>query len=247
VGCLGAAVLLLIVKDPSEELGARRAQLSEGREFIAEESHGLFHTIWNNRGVLGRLGTGAGLIGAIRASRQVILPLWAVSIGMNDTNTALIIGIAGAIDFALFYSSGQIMDRWGRLASALPSMIGLGITHIVLAFTHNLPGNVVWFITIAMLMSVANGIGSGIIMTLGADLADRTNPAPFLGAWRFTGDVGSAAAPLAVSLITGLASIALAAGVMGVLGLVGAGLLWRYIPRYIPRPVRGRPSPAASS
>jgi MFS family permease len=238
VGCIGAAVVLLILKDPSADLGARRAQLSEGREFIAEESHGLFHTIWKYRGVLARLGTGAGLIGAVRASRQVILPLWAVSIGIDDTHTALIIGIAGAIDFGLFYTSGQIMDRWGRLASALPSMIGLGLTHLLLAFSHDLPSKVVWFITIAMVMSVANGIGSGIIMTLGADLADRTNPAPFLGAWRFTGDAGSAAAPLLVSLLTGVASIAIASGVMGVIGLIGAGLLWRYIPRYVPQPKR---------
>jgi MFS family permease len=238
VGCLSAAVVLLIVKDPSAELGARRAQLSEGREFVADESHGLFQTIWRYRGVLARLGTAAGLIGAIRACRQVILPLWAVSIGITDANTAIIIGIAGAIDFGLFYVSGQIMDRWGRLASALPSMIGLGLTHILLSFSHDLPGNVVWFITIAMLMSLANGIGSGILMTLGADLADQTNPAPFLGAWRFTGDVGSAAAPVLVSVLTGVASIAIASGVMGVIGLVGAGMLLRYVPRYVPRPGR---------
>jgi MFS family permease len=245
IGCLGAAIVLLIVKDPSEALGAARAahtanarKLDAGREFIAEESHGLFRTIWANRGVLGRLGTGAGMIGAIRASRQVILPLWAVSIGITDGNTAIIIGIAGAIDFALFYASGQIMDRWGRLASALPSMIGLGVGHLVLAVSHDLPGNVVWFITVAMFLSVANGIGSGIIMTLGADLADARNPAPFLGAWRFTGDVGSAAAPLLVSLLTGVASIAIATGVMGIVGLVGAGILWRYVPRYVPRKPR---------
>jgi MFS family permease len=244
VCCMGAAIVLLIVKDPTEALDAARAahattgQLDEGRKFIADESHGLFHTIWLNRGVLVRLGTGAGLIGAIRASRQVILPLWAVSIGISDTNTAIIIGIAGAIDFALFYTSGQIMDRWGRLASALPSMVGLGIGHLALAFSYHLPNNVVWFITIAMFMSVANGVGSGILMTLGADLADKHNPAPFLGAWRFTGDFGNAAAPLLVALLTGVASIAVAAGVMGVVGLFGAALLLRYVPRYVPRPAR---------
>jgi MFS family permease len=252
VGCLAAAVVLLIVQDPSEALGiARQAhadraataagKLDAGRTFAAQESHGLFHTVWANRGVLARLGTGAGLVGAIRSSRQIILPLWAVSIGIGDSNTALIIGIAGAIDFALFYASGQIMDRFGRLASALPSMIGLGIGHIALALSHDLPYNVVWFITIAMFMSLANGVGSGILMTLGADLADKRNPAPFLGAWRFTGDVGSAAAPLLVSLLTGVATIAIASGVIGVIGLVGAGLLIRYVPRYVPRVVRARP------
>jgi MFS family permease len=248
VGCLSAAVVLLLVQDPTAALGfARQAHTDraaaasshdDGRTLAAEESHGLFQTVWANRGVLARLGTGAGLIGAIRSSRQVILPLWAVSIGIGDSNTALIIGIAGAIDFALFYASGQIMDRFGRLASALPSMIGLGIGHIALALSHDLPYNVVWFITIAMFMSLANGVGSGILMTLGADLADKRNPAPFLGAWRFTGDVGSAAAPLLVSLLTGIATIAIASGVIGVLGVVGAGLLIRYVPRYVPRVVR---------
>jgi MFS family permease len=254
VGCLAAAIVLLIVADPSAALGAARdAHASaakqkaakqdsptrdEGRQEVASESHGLFRTIRANRGVLAKLGTGAGLIGALRASRQVILPLWAVSIAVSDSNTALIIGIAGGIDFALFYTSGWIMDRWGRLASALPSMIGLGIAHLLLAISFGLPDRLVWFITIAMFMSLANGIGSGILMTLGADLANKSNPAPFLGAWRFTGDVGSAAAPLLVSLITGVATIALASGVMGVLGLVGAGLLLRYIPKYVPRPPR---------
>ena len=37
---------------------------------------------------------------------------------------------------------------------------------------------------------------------------------------------------------TAVASIAVASGVMGVLGLVGAGILLRYVPRYLPRPLR---------
>ncbi|WP_213813904.1 MFS transporter [Glaciihabitans sp. dw_435] len=254
VGCLGAGAVLLLLKDPSSKFGSGRTAradsrpagirptselaLSEGREFVAEESHGLFHTMWLNRGVLSKLGTGAALIGAIRASRSVILPLWAVSIGIGDSQTAIIIGIAGAVDFALFYASGQIMDRWGRLASALPSMVGLGIGHLVLAFSHDLPGNVVWFISVAMFLSLANGIGSGILMTLGADLADKKDPAPFLGAWRFTGDLGGAGAPLLVAGVTAVSSLALATGVMGVLALLGAGILLRYVPRYVPRAPR---------
>jgi MFS family permease len=244
VGCLGAAIVLLIVKDPTEALGAARAQhvasaqRDAGQQEAADESHGLFHTLVANRGVLARLGTAAALIGAVRASRQVILPLWAVSLGVSDSNTALIIGTAGAIDFALFYLGGHIMDRRGRLATALPSMIGLAVTHIILAVSLGLPDPVVWFITIAMLMSVANGLGSGLLLTLGADLANKANPAPFLGAWRFTGDVGSAAAPLAVSLLTGAISIAFAAGFIGVVGLIGAVLLVRYVPRYVPSPQR---------
>ncbi|MET4580690.1 MFS family permease [Conyzicola nivalis] len=241
VCCIGAAVMLMLLRDPSKSFGAvtkvrgaTGAELREGEALVEQESHGLFRTIYNCRAVLVKLGAGAALIGALRASRAIILPLWAVSIGISETNTALIIGIASGIDFALFYVSGQIMDRFGRLWSAVPSMIGLGLGHLALAFTHDLPDTVVWFISAAMFMSLANGIGSGILMTLGADLADKRNPAPFLGAWRFTGDLGSAGGPLVVAGLTGLASIAVAAGVMGVLGLVGAAILLRYVPRYSP-------------
>ncbi|GAB2462732.1 MFS family permease [Conyzicola lurida] len=245
VCCLAAAVSLMLLRDPTASFGsvgkvrgeagvARGAELREGEALVEQEARGLFRTIYDNRAVLTKLGTGAALIGMLRASRMIILPLWAVSIGISEPNTALIIGIAAGIDFALFYASGQIMDRFGRLWSAVPSMVGLGLGHLALAFSHDLPSTVVWFISTAMFMSLANGVGSGILMTLGADLADKKNPAPFLGAWRFTGDLGSATGPLLIAGITGAVSIAAAAGVMGVLGLVGAGILLRYVPRYAP-------------
>ena len=237
VGCVGAAVLLFVLRDPAAALAEQRAPASkhEGGELVAAESIGLFSTVWASRAVLARLGTGAALVGAMRASRQVILPLWAVSIGIPDAQTALIIGAAGALDFGLFYASGQIMDRFGRLWSAMPSMIGLGVGHLVLAVTHDLETAVPWFIAAAVFMSIANGLGSGILMTLGADLADQSNPAPFLGAWRFTADAGGAVSPLALSALTAAVSIAFASGILGVVGLVGAGVLLRYVPRYAPR------------
>jgi MFS family permease len=265
VCCLAAAVVLLVLRDPatgvrglrlpSRASGPEHAPDGTGRtgapephpdepptdtgaQFVEREAHGLFRTIRENRAVLARLGSGAALIGALRAGRQVILPLWAVSVGLDDASAALVIGIAGAVDFALFYTSGQIMDRWGRLASALPCMLGLAVSYFLLAWSGHLDARVGWFVGIAIGMSLANGVGSGILMTLGADLAPRGNPAPFLGAWRFTGDFGSAAAPLVISGVTAVASLALASGVMGVLGLVGAGVLLRYVPRYLPRRLR---------
>lgn len=247
IACLGAIGMLLLLPDPAQTFGPPRMAVAPdgtlhtiGEELAAESSHGLFQTIWNHRAVLLRMGLGAGLVAAVRASRTVILPLWAVSIGIDVPTTALIIGIAGAIDFALFYTSGQIMDRFGRVWSALPSMIGLGLGHLALAFTHDLPTNVAWFIGVAMFLALSNGIGSGMLMTLGADLAPKANPAPFLGAWRFTGDLGGAAAPLAVAGLTALASLSVATGMVGVLGLIGAVLLGRYIPRYAPGRPRGR-------
>jgi MFS family permease len=227
--CLAAIVVLVLLHDPADAVttrpgpGAREAEAAE---------RGLFRTIAANRRVLATLGTGSALVAALRASRNVILPLWAVSIGIDEATTAIIIGSAAALDFALFYAGGWIMDRFGRLWTAVPSMIGLGTSHLVLAFTHDVPDAAVWFAVVAALLSLSNGIGAGVLMTLGADLADPAHPAPFLGAWRFTNDTGAAVAPLLIWAVTAVASLPVAAGLMGVLGLVGALDLRVFVPRH---------------
>lgn len=239
VACIATAIVLIALPDPTTTFGSvatvRLAgrRMREGEALAERESAGLFRTLHTHRRLLTRLGLGSAIVGAIRASRSVILPLWAVSIGVGDTQTALVMGIAGAIDFALFYPGGQLMDRFGRLWGALPSMIGISAGHLILAFTHDVPAAVTWWIAAALIISAANGLGSGVIMTIGADLADRSNPAPFLGAWRFTNNLGGASAPLLIAAVTGVASISLAAGAVGAIGLFGAAVLARYVPRYL--------------
>ncbi|WP_350349567.1 MFS transporter [Agromyces sp. G08B096] len=244
--------VLVLLPDPERVFGAarvaREASVSaapvtdaSGRPLTAgeaeaaqESSASVFRAIRDHRGVLARIGTGVGLLAALRASRTVVLPLWSVSIGMPPEQAAIVIGISGTLDFAMFYVSGQIMDRFGRLWSAIPGLVGMAVGHIALAFTHDLPEAAAWFTVLAVWLGLANGVTSGIIMTLGADLAPKQNPAPFLGAFRTIADVGSAGAPLAISAITSIVSIMAANVVIGVLGLVGAAMLWRWVPRYVP-------------
>lgn len=249
--CAAVVVVLLVLPDPEKVFGAalraRATSVDRGvdDEGRADGSRGVWHAIVTHRGVLARIGTGVGVLAALRASRTVILPLWAVSIGMAPDAAALVIGIAATIDFALFYVSGHVMDRHGRLWSAIPGLVGLAVGHVALAFTHDLPAAVAWFTGVAILLGIANGLSSGVILTVGADLAPAANPAPFLGAYRTIADAGAAAAPLAVAAITSAVSIMVASAAMGVIGLIGAAMLWRWIPRYVPRAPR-HPSPDES-
>lgn len=245
--CAAVVVVLLVLPDPEKVFGAamraRAASVAPGPNGATDAPHGgVWRAIVTHRGVLARIGTGVGLLAAIRASRTVIVPLWAVSIGMRPDAAALVIGIAAAVDFALFYVSGHVMDRHGRLWSAIPGLVGLAAGHFLLAVTHDVPGAVAWFTASAILLGVANGLSSGVILTVGADLAPKANPAPFLGAYRTIADAGGAAAPLAVAAITSTVSIMAASATMGVVGLVGAAMLWRWIPRYVPARPR-HPSP----
>lgn len=198
------------------------------------ERQGVFATMRANRRVLSRIGVAAATLSSVRAARTAMLPLWGLAIGLDAEHIALIVGISGAIDFALFYASGQIMDRFGRIWAVLPSMTAMGLGFVVLAFTQEFTSPVIWFIALSAFLALGNGLSSGILLTLGADLAPQHDPAPFLGAWRTLTDAGGAVTPLAVAGIIGLASITWASGLIGVVGLVGAAMFARWLPKYTP-------------
>lgn len=199
------------------------------------ERIGVLRTMWQNRGVLLRLGLAAASLSSVRSARQLVMPLWGLSIGLDASTIALVVGISGAIDFALFYVSGQIMDRFGRLWAVLPSMVLMGGGFLALSVTHDVTDAAMWFAAFAMVLSVGNGLSSGILLTLGADVAPKSNPAPFLGSWRTLTDAGGAVTPLLVSGVTAVWSIGGAVALIGVIGLVGAAAFSRYVPRFVPR------------
>lgn len=199
------------------------------------ERAGVFRTMWRYRGVLARLGLAASSLSAVRSARQVVLPLWGVSLGMDAGTIAVVVGVSGAIDFALFYASGQVMDRFGRLWAALPAMVLMGAGFFALSFTHDLSSAAMWYAMFAAVLGVGNGLSSGILLTLGADVAPPTDPAAFLGSWRTLTDGGGAVAPLIVSALTAVASLSVGVGAMGVIAVLGAAGFIRWVPRYVPR------------
>jgi MFS family permease len=168
-------------------------------------------------------GVGVLAIGVLRASKQVVLPLWAEHIGLDAVAVGLIFGISAAIDMTLFYPAGSISDRFGRKSVALPSMALMSVGTLLIPLSHD-------FLTltlVGLLFGFGNGLGSGIIMTLGADFSPQRGRAEFLGVWRFVGDVGTAGGPLVASAIAA-ASLVGASVAVGAIGLAGAALvLWK--------------------
>ncbi|MHA3723884.1 MFS transporter [Leucobacter sp. HY1910] len=218
----------------SSEQAAAVAGAPVGPEPDSPEPTGVFATMVRHRGVLVRLGLSAAALAALRSARQVLIPVWGIAIGADAGTIALVTGISGACDFALFYASGQITDRFGRLWATTPAMVLMGAGLIVLAFTADLANATGWWLAIGAVLGVGNGLSSGLLLTLGSDLAPRGNPAPFFGSWHTISDAGGAAAPL---IIAGVAAVSLpaAAAVMGAVGLLGAVGFLRWIPRYVPR------------
>ncbi len=244
--CQVATILLVFLGPDPERAVAAASPVGPGPDaedtgepvtgsIPAVERTGVFRTMWRFRGVLARLGLAAASLSAVRSARQVVLPLWGVSLGLDAPTIALVVGVSGAIDFALFYASGQVMDRFGRLWAALPAMVLMGAGFFALSFTHELDSAAMWFAMFAAVLGVGNGLSSGILLTLGADIAPPAEPAAFLGSWRTLTDAGGAIAPLIVSALTAAVSLPVAVGAMGVVAALGAVGFVRWVPRYVPR------------
>ncbi|GAA3713896.1 MFS transporter [Terrabacter ginsenosidimutans] len=189
-----------------------------------------------HRHVLLTLGTGAMCVAGARAIREALVPLWAESVGFSPAQTSLVFGVAGAIDMLLFYPSGWLMDRHGRVAAAVPSMLVLGLGMALMPLATSL----VAVTAAATVLGVGNGLGAGLIMTLGADASPADGRAQFLGGWRLCADLGRAAGPLALSGLSAIMSLGASAVVLGVGAIVGAGWLRIWVPRHDPTRVGDR-------
>jgi len=190
----------------------------------------ILSTLRDHRRAFMTVGFGVMLLNVVRASRQAVIPLWADHLMLAPSVASLIYGLASAVDMAVFYPAGKVMDQKGRRWVAVPSMIIMGTAMLLMPFTSG----VYTLLIAALAIGFGNGIGSGIIMTLGADHSPRHGRAHFLGVWRLMSDIGASCGPALLSLLA--ASLSLAAGIatIGLIGLAAAGALGHWIPSRVP-------------
>src|SRR4029079_11435127 len=89
-------------------------------------------------------------------------------------------------------------------------------------------------LAVALVAGIGNGLGSGIVMTLGADTAPEQGRSQFLEGWRFVSVGGGSGAPALISLVTAQAGLAAACVVIGGIALAGAGRVGDWVARESP-------------
>lgn len=162
----------------------------------------------------------------IRAGRQIIIPLYGTSVlGLPVAAVGTIISVSAAIDMSLFLPAGVIMDRLGRKYASVPSFLVLGLGMGLVPLAADFTG----LLIATSVMGVGNGLGSGSMMTLGADLAPREATGEFLGVWRLIGDLGGTGGPLVVGGIADALGLAYAAIVLAGAGVVAAATLAAFV------------------
>ncbi|MCF8528682.1 MAG: MFS transporter [Aquiluna sp.] len=176
------------------------------------------------------LGVASAIISAGRTIRLIGLPLLAIQLGIDAATASFIFGITGFIDFALFYLSGILMDRYGKFWSSVPTLIALGTIYLFSFAVQDL----FTFWLMAAISALANAASAGINMILGADLAPQGSRNEFLAAFRMLTSGGVVVAPAMISGLTAVAGLSSALALTGLLNFYGAFLFWKYLPIYAP-------------
>jgi MFS family permease len=185
----------------------------------------------------GRIFATAGLaaltLQLMRAARTLLIPLFGAVIGLDAAAVGLVYSASAAIDMCLFYPVGVLVDRRGRKWSAVPSMVLFAVGLALLPFAKDFYA----LLGVGLVLGIANGMGTGIVMIMGADLAQRTvQRGQFLGVWRLIGDVGMSVAPLLTGVLVNVASLAAASLSAAGIGVVGVAVMLFLVPETLRRP-----------
>jgi MFS family permease len=218
VGALGAVVAAVTVIAFARDVAHAGTRADAG-------FGGTLRVLNEQRYVLATAGSSALVLQLMRTARQLLVPLFGEAAGLGVTTIGWIYSLSSIVDIALFYPSGVLADRWGRKWSAVPSMafyaLGLALLPLATSFYS--------LLAVAVLLGFANGIGTGVVMILGADLGRASGrQGQFLGLWRLIGDCGMSLAPVvtgAVAGAAGLAAASLTVAAIGVAGTMVMGLL----------------------
>jgi MFS family permease len=227
-GAVYAMALLMVVAfvrpaGSTQQQGAARS--------AAHDNH-LLSTLKAHYRVLASAGAGQLFAQAIRAGRDVIIPLYAAdALGLDVRSIGFVVSIGMAAEVLLFYPAGWIMDRWGRKYAIVPCFAIQAVGMFFLPFAADLAS----LAAAAVLIGLGNGLGSGSMMVLGADLAPPETRGEFLGLWRLIGDAGSSGGPLAVGNVAGLITLPVAAWVMCAVGLTAAAIFALLVPETLKR------------
>jgi MFS family permease len=223
---IGALLLsgLVAARIPDLEAKAEAPDAVVRAKFAAPT---VLSTLRDHRHVFVTLGVGVMLVSAVRATRQAVIPLWGDQLALEASVTSLIYGLAGGIDMLVFYPAGKVMDQKGRRWVAVPSMLIMGVALLATPLTHG----AFTLLLAACAIGFGNGIGSGMLMTIGADHSPRVGRAHFLGVWRLMSDIGASCGPAALSFLAAMMSLGAGIAAIGVIAFAAAAQLAYWIPR----------------
>lgn len=180
----------------------------------------------DHRRVFATAGAVAVCLTLIRSARVLLIPLWGQQVGLDAAAVGLVFSCAAVIDMAMVVPVGWLLDYKGRKWVAVPCLLVIAASLAMLPLADGFYS----LAAIAMLSGLGNGLGTGIVQTLGADFSPDRSRGEFLGVWRLVGDVGAAGGPFLIGALVGVIALAGASLATAVIGVAGALIMVVAVP-----------------
>lgn len=153
-----------------------------------------------------------------RVTQAILIALWGTRLGWSEAQISLIVAVGAAIEMILMFPGGYLKDVLGRAPVLIVCLVVYGGGFLIAPIWPTSTG----LIVAVAVMSIGNGLGAGINMTIGADLSPARGRAKFLSIWAMFSNVGILGGPLAVSGLLIVSTLPVAVFTVGGLALAGA-------------------------
>lgn len=171
-------------------------------------------------GVVSLAGVAVTTLAIARVAQPILIALWGIRLGWSESQISLVVAIGAAVEMILMLPGGYLKDRLGRTPILIGCLAIYGAGFILAPLWATSGG----FVVAVAVMSVGNGLGAGINMTIGADLSPARGRAKFLSIWAMFSQAGQLGGPLAISGLLIISSLPVALTTVG--GLAMAGAVW---------------------
>uniref|UniRef100_A0A7S1WV92 Major facilitator superfamily (MFS) profile domain-containing protein n=1 Tax=Alexandrium catenella TaxID=2925 RepID=A0A7S1WV92_ALECA len=158
-------------------------------------------------------------LSCVRSSRNLLIPMEGHAVALREDDIGYLMSLSYVVDGLLFPLAGWLLDNVGRNRTG-----ALGLVSYVAALLCLEGQSAAALTAFALVCGWANGITSGIVMTIASDLAPPDARGSFIGLYRTLTRLAELAAPLMVGFLAERCSLRAAA--LANAAVAGFGCLW---------------------
>jgi MFS family permease len=153
----------------------------------------------------------------------------AYAFGVGPEVIGLLASAAGIVGLPIIFSTGFIMDRFGRTATVVPGFTLMGLSMFGMAVIAYTGAPFSTYVPAFLALQFSQSLTAGNMQVIGSLIAPEHVRGRFFGIWRLMGEAGSASSPIVFAFIAERVSYAASFAVLSLSALCAATVLWTQV------------------
>ncbi len=177
-------------------------------------------------------------------SQSGTLHLYATyAFNVGPETIGLLASAASLVGLPIIFSTGYIMDRWGRTSTIVPGFAMMGVSMAVMAVVAFVHGPFGVYVPAFLALQFSQSLTAGNMQVIGTLIAPEHVRGRFFGVWRLVGEAGTAISPALFAVVAEHASYAASFAFLSLFALSAAVILYTQVRHALHK--MNEPAPAA--